>query len=141
MKGFIVDGSVAVKWLVPEQHAVAALRLLHEDAGLEAPDIILAEVGNVLWKKWRKGELEAEAVPEMMLDFRKIPLQLFDSDYLFIDAWDIAKKYSRSFYDSLYVALAVKNNRRMVTADLKLYNALKPISLKKHILWIEDSPK
>ena len=141
MKRIVVDGSVAVKWLVPEQHASAALRLLHENAGLVAPDIILAEVGNVLWKKWFRGELEADAVPEMMIDFRKIPLQLFDTDYLFINAWDIAKKFSRSFYDSLYVALAVKNNCRMVTADLKLYNALKATSLKKHILWIEDIPK
>lgn len=141
MKGIVVDGSVAVKWLVPEQHAGAAVRLLHENSGLAAPDIILAEVGNVLWKKWHRGELEAEAVPEMMLDFRKIPLLLFDTDYLFINAWDIAKKFSRSFYDSLYVALAVKNNCRMVTADLKLYNALKPTSLKKHVLWVEDIPK
>jgi predicted nucleic acid-binding protein len=140
MKGIVVDGSVAVKWLVPEQHAVAALRLLNENSGLGAPDIILAEVGNVLWKKWRRGEIEPDAVPEMMMDFRKIPLHLFDTDYLFMDAWDIAKNYSRSFYDSLYVALAVRNNCRMVTADLKLYNALKATSLKKHILWIEDIP-
>ena len=141
MTDIVVDGSVAVKWFVPELHSKAALRLLRESVGLGAPEIILAEVGNVLWKKWRRGEIEPAAVPEMMIDFRKIPLHLFDTDYLFMDAWDIAKNYSRSFYDSLYVALAVRNNCRMVTADLKLFNLLKATSLKKHILWIEDIPK
>lgn len=140
MKGIIVDGSVAVKWFVPEQHADAALRLLQDNTGMGAPDIILAEVGNILWKKWRRGEIEPDAVLEMMLDFRKISLHLFNTDYLFVDAWHIAKNYSRSFYDSLYVALAVKNDCRMVTADLKLYNALKKTALRKHILWIEDLP-
>ena len=140
MKSLIVDASVAVKWLVPELHAVDSLRLLDRDIVLLAPDIILAEVGNVLWKKWRRDEIESASVPEMIADFRKIPLRLWKTEHLVFDAWNIAQSYLRSYYDSLYVALAIKNDCRMVTADLKLYNALKATSFKKYILWIEDIP-
>ena len=54
---FVVDASVAVKWLVNEQASEAAHRLLNSEERLVAPDFIVVEVGNVLWKKLRRGEL------------------------------------------------------------------------------------
>lgn len=140
MKSLIVDASVAVKWLMPEPHSAASLRLLDRNIVLAAPDIILAEVGNVLWKKWRRAEIESASVPEMIADFRKIPLRLWKTELLVFDAWNIAQSYVRSYYDSLYICIAQRVASQMVTADLKLYNALKETSLKKHVLWVEDIP-
>jgi predicted nucleic acid-binding protein len=54
-----------------------------------------------------------------------------------VDA-SIAERFGRSFYDSLYLALAKAEGYPFVTADKKLYNALKSGSLKKYILWVED---
>jgi len=52
---FVVDASVAVKWILPESgsSAAAALRKLNDD--LSAPSLIAVEVGNALWKAVRRG--------------------------------------------------------------------------------------
>jgi len=41
-------------------------------------------------------------------------------------AQEIAKKYRRSVYDCLYVALAELEQCEFITADVKLVNALQP---------------
>ena len=140
MKRYVIDASVAVKWLVPEIHAERSMRLLKENHGLMAPDLVFAEIGNVLLKKSRMGEIETEAALEMLTDFKGIPLQIYKTDALLEFAWDIAGTYNRSFYDSLYIALSMKTACRMVTADLKLFNSLKTTSVSKHILWVGDIP-
>ena len=57
----VVDASVVIKWHVTEVHSPAALRLLRDDApALHAPDLVFPEVGNILWKKVRRGDLTEE---------------------------------------------------------------------------------
>ena len=141
MKRIVVDASVCLKWFVSEIYANHALRLLSGNMELHAPDLIFSEIGNILWKKWKRSEIDAEDIYSLIGDFKAVDLIIYRTDKLMNMAWDIARKYDRSFYDSLYIALAVKHECRVVTADLKLYNALKPTSLKKHVLWIEDIPK
>ena len=52
----VIDASVAFKWLVEEDDSALAIGLLgHED--LLAPGLILAEVGNALWKRILRGEM------------------------------------------------------------------------------------
>jgi len=51
---------------------------------------------------------------------------------------EIATSTGRTVYDSLYVALAVQLQGRVVTADETLYNSLKNGPLAPHILWIQD---
>ena len=46
----VVDASVAVKWFVEEDGRQQALQILDLDER-EAPDLIIAEVANVIWKK------------------------------------------------------------------------------------------
>ena len=53
-------------------------------------------------------------------------------------AIEIALRTGRTVYDSQYVALAVQIGCRLVTADEKLYNALKDGPLGTNILWVED---
>ena len=79
----VVDASVAIKWFVPEVHAVAARRLLQEGMTLLAPDLIWAEVANALWRKWREKELSAETVQEILTDFRRFPLRIQSGESLY----------------------------------------------------------
>jgi len=140
LKRYVIDASVAVKWLVPEIHAERAMRLLDENHVLMAPDLVFAEIGNVLLKKSRMGEIATEAALEMLTDFKGIPLQIYKTDALLEYAWDIADTHKRSFCDSLYIALAMRTACRMVTADLKLISSLKTTAVSKHMLWVEDIP-
>lgn len=138
MTQLVVDASVAAKWIFPEEHSEAAGRLLGRDWDLWAPDLIWAETGNITWKKHRRGEVSREAAGIILQDFRRFPLQIHPSQNLVEVAWDLAAGLDRSFYDSLYLALAIHQGCFMVTADGRLYNALKSASVRLPILWVED---
>jgi predicted nucleic acid-binding protein len=135
----VVDASVAVKWLIPESHAEAARRILSSNYELLAPYLIWAEVGNVLWKKCRRREVPAHVAGDLLGDFYRYPVQTFGSRTLMTAAWDLAEQYDRTFYDSLYLALAVNAECPLVTADLKLYNKLKAGPLAESLVWVDNT--
>ncbi len=134
MTRFVVDASVAVKWFLPE----SALLLLRSGYNLLAPDLLWAEVGNILWKRWRRNELPQETAYAILRDLRRLPIQIRPCDELAETAWSIATLRDRSFYDSLYLALGAQEECSMVTADGKLYNALGGPAAG--LLWVEDIP-
>lgn len=141
MSDLVVDASVAVKWFLPEIHGEAALRLLEGQYTLRAPDLIFSEFGNVLWKRFRKGQIsrkEAIVTTEALL---ALPLQVESSQSLIPAALEIACSAHRTVYDSLYLAVAIAHQCRVVTADSKLHNALKRGALSPHLLWVEDIPR
>lgn len=140
MTEFVVDASVALKWFLPEVHSDSAARLLREGYRLHAPDLIWAEFGNVLWKKWRRKEIAAEAARGMVRDFLRFPLDIHATDSLLPAAWEIAEEFERTIYDSLYVALAHKAGNFLVTADSRLYNALEATRLRPVLMWVEEIP-
>lgn len=55
---FIVDASIAVKWVVEEPDSSPAAALLDHD--LVVPDLFFSECANILWKKLRCGDLTVE---------------------------------------------------------------------------------
>jgi len=128
---FVLDGSVAAKWLLPsplEPFADKAIALLarYKDHELQilVPDLFWAEIGSVLWKASRTNRCtraEADAALENLAaqDFPTI-----SSKDLLAPAFRIAQTSGRSVYDCLYVALAIEFNTELVTADEKLANAM-----------------
>jgi predicted nucleic acid-binding protein len=138
LRRIVVDASIVVKWLLPEIHSEAAKRLLAEELQLWAPDLVWSEVGNVLWKRWRRGELPADVVAALLHDFRRFPLSVHPSEPLLQAAWEVAHALDRSFYDSLYLALAAALDCPLVTADLKLWNALQGGLTRTSLLWVEE---
>lgn len=134
----VVDASAAVKWFVPEAYAEAARHLLQGSRALLAPDLIWAEVANALWRKWREGELPAEAVQGILVDFRRFPLYIYASETLYDIAWPVAQASGRTFYDSLYLALAISAGCPLVTADARFFNALRATPWEQHCIWVAD---
>jgi len=135
----VVDASVVIKWHVTEIHAEAALRLLADDALLmHVPDLMFPEVGNILWKKIRRGDLTEEQARGIAHLVAVAPLEIHPSAPLLEAALEIATRTGRTVYDSLYVALAVQLDIKLVTADERLFNSLKDGPLAPHIVWVED---
>ncbi len=137
MKPLVVDGSVTLKWFFPEVHHQAARRLIRHPA-LLAPDLVYGEVANAVWKKCRRGELTPADGEAMIADILRAPLGAVPSSRLLPSAWVIARRFDRTIYDALYVAIAEARDCRLVTADRRLYNALTGGPLRKHLMWIED---
>jgi predicted nucleic acid-binding protein len=110
----VVDASIVVKWLLPEVHSAPARRVLAEGNDLFAPDLLWAELGNVLWKKSRAGEVTAEEARDLLRDLRRFPISTVPSFGLIGSALDIATRFGRSVYDCLYLALAMSRRCRIV---------------------------
>lgn len=119
----VVDVSVAVKWFMDEVQSPQARNLLSAGTHLVAPDVFVAELGNALLKKARGGEMLPEDVPEAIAR-TELVVDLEPALPLAPSAFEIAMRYQRSFYDALYVALAIREGIRLVTGDMKLINGM-----------------
>ncbi len=125
---YVLDASVAMKWVLPEPDSPKAVRLrnayrqkVHE---LLAPDCFPLEIGNALAKAERKKIIvPPQGTRRLLLILRTLP-QLFPSLPLLPRAFEIASMMRAGCYDCLYVALAEREQCECVTADDKLVNSL-----------------
>ena len=90
MQPYVVDASVAVKWFLPEIHAEAAARLLAPDAILLVPDLLYPEIGNIVWKRVRAGEITREEASTLVQALGALPLQVHPAWPLVLSALEIA---------------------------------------------------
>ena len=128
MKAYVIDASVAVKWYIPEAKSKEAVKYLdlyeRNRATLLAPDLIIAELGNVLLKKIKAKELLAEDAAEIAALFTKhCPLELVKAKGLLTAALELAGNLELTVYDSLYLSLALLTETSLVTADRQLKKA------------------
>jgi predicted nucleic acid-binding protein len=136
---FVVDASVVIKWFVPEIQSDAARRLLELDHDYFAPDLLFAETANVVWKKIRRGELSSGQGQRLVRDLGTIAVETIACRALANDAYILANATRRSVYDAMYLALAVRLDTRMITADERVASTLAAIPLvASHIQTIQD---
>ena len=138
MSLYVVDSSVATKWFVPEALSEQAIDLLRLENEFAAPDLLLPEFGNVLWKKARLRELTRQEATATVRALESVPLAIFPSGPLLESAFEIALATGRTVYDSLYLALALALDCPLVTADERFANALRGTRLAANVLWIGD---
>jgi len=134
----VVDASVAVKWVVEEDHSAKAALLLGFEAR-HAPDHWLAEAVNVLWSKVCHGDLTVADAEERMTVLLRAPLIAVPIAGLMPRAFAIAVACMVTIYDSLYVALAETRDIPLVTADERLIRRLSgDPALAKLMVWVGD---
>jgi predicted nucleic acid-binding protein len=123
MTSLVIDASIAVKWVVEERGTANALSLRHR-AKLIAPELLIAECANILWKKTRRNELSRR---EALLAARLLQgadLELLPTRPLLEAATLIATDLDHPAYDCMYIALAAANDCSFVTADERLLRKL-----------------
>lgn len=139
MNVLIVDASVAAKWFVEEESSEAALSVLNKGNQLHAPDFLWLEMDSIICKWIRRKAISVEEGSEIRETLGQFPIQLHAFTPCLDTAFTIANQTGQSIYDCLYIALAALLKGRMVTADRKLYDALKNSQFKKHISWVEEA--
>ena len=122
----VIDASVAVKWVLSETAEDKATALLQSfaDGAIEliAPEVLLHEVASTLSKRCRRKDLtskQAERAFELFLE--KTPVLL---DQPIAEALALALRHQISFWDSLYLALAINQRADLITADQRLYRSV-----------------
>jgi len=135
---YVVDTSIAIKWYIPEPLHEEAVEFLHAAAAkkieLLAPNLIIPDMVNILWGKCVQGEITPNEARKIINAIgNAFPVQIYNSQELTAAAFEIAHGYNRSFYDSLFLALAFMKKGVFITADERLVNSLAGTSLEPFV--------
>lgn len=137
---WVVDASIALKWAFTEDGSAEANRLLLQT--LIAPDLIVAECANAVWKKVRRSEI-SQADAEIAVRLLSIaPVEHRPTRHLFEATTRMAIEIQHPAYDCLYLALAEAEQCRFVTADAALVRKLRhasPDRLGKRIVTLSEA--
>lgn len=136
---FVIDSSVFVKWLVPEAQSERAAglveRLTRREVEAVSPDLVSAEVGHALRSYFLAGDLTREECLGAADDFVALAPAMASSISLVQDAARLALDNTGSFYDGLFVALALRERCPVLTADERMMRAYQRVS---PFVWIGD---
>ncbi len=128
----VVDASVAAKWVLDEPGGERALALRSED-GLIAPSLVVAEVGNAIWKAARRDAI-ARANAIAAVESALLPFEaLIPDEELRVRAFTLAFDLKHPIYDCFYLALAERERCPLITADSRLIavaKAMKGVELR-----------
>jgi predicted nucleic acid-binding protein len=136
----VIDASVAIKWIVEEDGTADALAL--RQARLIAPDLLIAECANILWKKVRRRELSKnEAVFAARL-LQGADVELSPTRSLLETATVMALELDHPAYDCVYIALAAAKDCQFVTADDRLIRKVasaRPVRWRDKVIALRDA--
>jgi predicted nucleic acid-binding protein len=126
---YVLDANVVVKWFIPEVDSDKADRLLadfrNHRLDIIAPDVLVSEVGNTLWKRSVKiKDISVADAASSYTDFLDLDVPLHASTTIAEDALSIATSEQHPLHDTLYISLALKKSCEFITADEKLVNKL-----------------
>ena len=120
----MIDASITIKWVVEEDGTDLSLAL-RQKARLMAPDLIVAECANILWKKAQRKELRKDEALIAARLLQSAEIELIPCRALLESATRLAIELDHPAYDCLYLALAAENGCRFVTADERLVKKIR----------------
>jgi len=133
----VIDASVAIKWIIDEEGTQAALTLRdrwHKNGTLlHAPEFLLVELHNIVWKKLYRGLIPPNAPIIGQTPNFGLTLNWSLTQPLLTSAFLLALQRRISVYDGLYAALAQSLGAPLYTADqvlaAKLQGSLIPVQV------------
>jgi predicted nucleic acid-binding protein len=121
---FVVDASVAVCWVMPDElHPVAAAayaRIAADPA--VAPALFWYELRNVLIVNERRGRLDAVRTKQALQLLGRLPITTetgVDEEVLM----NLARTHRLTVYDAAYLEIALRRNSVLATLDVALAKA------------------
>ena len=130
----VIDASVAVKWVLPEEGAERAIAIHDRPDELIAPTLIAAEIGSamrkhVAAKHLSKSEaLNAARAAASLID-RMVPIP-----ELAPRALEMSIEFKHPIYDCFYIALAERERAPLISADKPLIAVAKRAGIEVRIL-------
>lgn len=128
---YVLDSSVALKWVLPEADSAKAIRLrddynasIHD---LFAPDIFIPETANGLAAAERQGRIKTGEAVIFFHDIVRNSPAIRTTQPLLIRAMEISLSTRQAVYDCIYLALAEGEGCELITADDQLVRKLRPL--------------
>jgi predicted nucleic acid-binding protein len=116
----VLDASAAVRLILGDRAAAAVAEQIREAAMVMAPELMLSEVANTLWKLQR-ADLLADLDPQQLLaDARDLVDRVEPDRHLQAEALALACHHDHPVYDCLYLALARREAATLISLDRRL---------------------
>lgn len=116
----VLDASAAVRLICHDPLAAGWAQQLTEASLVLAPDLMLTEVANALWKLQRSNNLAGIDPQQLLVVARDLVDQVEPDRELQVEALALACHFDHPVYDCLYLALARREAARILTADRRL---------------------
>jgi len=123
----VVDASVVIKWFVHEPLHLQARRLLVDRHEFIEPDLLIAEVANIAWKKTIRREISPDQARSIVRNIAFSPFvsRFVESATLRDKALALALRWNHPVYDCFYASCAEALSAPFVSADEKFLRLLK----------------
>lgn len=132
----IADASVLLCAFFPDESQAQAQALLRDHAAgrarLKAPTLVVYEVTNAVWQAERRGRISSAQADKILQAASGLEIELLPLEWG--ESLPLARQFNRSAYDAAYLSLADRLNEHLITADERLYNAVR--SKLKWVEWI-----
>lgn len=112
-----IDASIVIKWFITEPLCDEARLLLARRIQLHAPDLVLSEFANTIWKKVRRNEIQHPPAYLDELPYLLGVITLHSDAGLTERAAQFAIEFDHPIYDCLYLACAEATDSDLITAD------------------------
>jgi predicted nucleic acid-binding protein len=131
----IVDTNVIAYYLLATEPFVEEVRgFWHRPLDLAAPALWEAEVSNVLWMAARTGVIDKRMALRRLGMAAQLGIRSVPTRRLWRGALVRAMNSTVAAYDTLFVELAVRERRPLVTFDAKLLTRFPDVALRPHAL-------
>lgn len=122
----IVDANVVARWVLQHPDSAAAVQFLGR-MDLKAPSTLLAEVAHALTREVRRRRLSEEQLRRGWNIVRQHPLAITPVEVLIDAAVDLSVRLHASSHDCIYLALALREDEVLVTADGRFHRAAESV--------------
>jgi predicted nucleic acid-binding protein len=87
-----------------------------------APSLLPHELANAVWLAERRGRIDSPQADQILETIDGLDIGILEVGW--VEMMPFARQYHRTAYDAAYLGLAHAQGQPLITADLRLYNAV-----------------
>ncbi len=137
MSAVVIDASVALSWLLPDESILHPSRVQQFVAsdGAVVPSIWHLEIANALLVAVRRGRIDRDFREGALGDFAALPISVDDETLsrAWVETLELADAHELSAYDASYLELAIRRSLPLFTLDRKLGAAARSLGLPEPV--------
>lgn len=134
-----LDTNIAVALLIDLPYSEQARQIVSQASAAIAPDLIISEFANTLWKIALAGNKPAAEFDHILAGLPLLFDEIIAGRLLMKAALHHAVTLKHPAYDCFFVALALSRQAALVTADRSLARVIREAGLEMEVRLIEPS--